>query len=426
MEVVHPCCCGLDVHKKSVVACLIVPSPQGTPLKEIRTFGTMTQDLLALADWLSSASCTHVAMESTGVYWKPVYNLLEGLFTLLVVNAQHIKAVPGRKTDVRDAEWLADLLRHGLVRGSFIPDTEQRALRDLTRHRTSLIQERARIVQRLQKLLEDTNIKLSSVVTDITGASARDMLRALLNGETDPAVLATLARGKLRAKQAQLEQALAGTLREHHRFVLRELLGHLEYLERAVVRLGDEIAVQLKAMQEEIDLLDSIPGVNRRIAEVFLAEIGADMRRFPSAGHLASWAGMCPGNNESAGKRMSGKTRKGSPWLRQALVEAAHGAANSKNTYLSAQYRRLLARRGCRKALIAVGHSILVMVYHILTSKEPYRDLGPNYYDELDRQAVERRLVRRLERLGYDVQLQRRAPDDEAERPTAELLSAAA
>jgi transposase len=427
MEVVHPRCCGLDVHKKSVVACVIIPGPHGTPIKEIRTFGTMTEDLLALADWLTSVGCTHVAMESTGVYWKPVYNLLDGLFTLLVVNAQHIKAVPGRKTDVRDAEWLADLLRHGLVRASFIPDAEQRALRDLTRHRTTLIQERARIVQRIHKLLEDTNIKLSSVVTDITGASARDMLAALLNGETDPAALAALARGKLRAKQAQLEQALAGTLREHHRFLLRELLDHLDYLERAVARLGDQITVQLQPLQEEIELLDSIPGVNRRIAEVFLAEIGADMGRFPSAGHLASWAGMCPGNNQSAGKRMSGKTRKGSPWLRQALVEAAHGAAGAKKTYLSAQYRRLLARRGCRKALIAVGHSILVIVYHILTRKEPYHDLGPNYYDDLDRQAVERRLVHRLERLGFDVQLQRRAADTEAaERPAADRLPAAA
>ena len=426
MDVVYERCCGLDVHKKSVVACLVVPGPNGKPIKETRTFGTMTEDLLALADWLRAAQCTHVAMESTGVYWKPIYNLLEGQFILLVVNAQHIKAVPGRKTDVRDGEWLADLLRHGLVRSSFIPPVEQRALRDLTRHRTTIIQERARVVQRIQKLLEDTNIKLSSVVTDITGASARDILQALLDGETDPATLAALARGKLRAKQAQLEQALAGQLHAHHRFLLRELVDQLDYLEQSIARVSSQIAEQLQPFEEEIARLDSIPGINRRIAEVLLAEIGPDMQHFPSAAHLASWAGMCPGNNESAGKRLSGKTRKGSPWLRQVLVEAAHGAAGSKKTYLGAQYRRLLVRRGCRRALIAVGHSILIIVYHVLTRKEMYRDLGPNYYDELDRQAVERKLVRRLEGLGYEVQLQPRVDDEPARAPAVGPLATAA
>ncbi len=279
MDVIHERCCGLDVHKKSVVGCLIVPGPNGTRVKETRTFGTMTEELLALADWLRGADCTHVAMESTDVYWKPIYNVLEGHFILLVVNAQHIKAVPGRKTDVRDAEWLADLLRHGLVRSSFIPPVEQRVVRDLTRHRTTVIQERARIVQRIQKLLEDTNIKLSSVVTDLTGASSRDILQALLDGETDPVKLSALARGRLRPKRAQLEQALAGTLHAHHRFLLGELVRQLDFLEQSITRVSTEIAEHLRPFEDELARLDSIPGINRRIAEVLLAEIGPDITR---------------------------------------------------------------------------------------------------------------------------------------------------
>jgi len=405
MELLYPRCCGLDVHKKLVVACLLITEPNGKLHKEVRTFTTMTVDLLALADWLTSNGCTHVAMESTGVYWKPIYNLLEGLFELLVVNAQHIKAVPGRKTDVRDAEWIADLLRHGLLKGSFIPPTAQRELRDLTRHRTTLVQERARIVNRLQKVLEDANLKLAAVATDVLGVSARAMLEALVDGETDPATLADLARGKLRAKLPQLEQALTGRLKPHHAFLLSELLGHIDYLDEAIERMSSAIAERLQPAEDDIALLDTIPGVNRRTAELLLAEMGSDLGRFPSADHLASWAGMCPGNHESAGKRTNGKTRKGSPWLRQALIEAAHGAARSKKTYLGAQYRRLAARRGKKKALVAIGHSILVIAYHILTRREPYRDLGPNYFDEQDRQHVEQRLVRRLKRLGYEVEL---------------------
>jgi transposase len=405
MELLYPRCCGLDVHKKLVVACLLITEPNGKLRKHLRTFTTMTADLLNLADWLTSNGCTHVAMESTGVYWKPIYNLLEGLFELLVVNAQHIKAVPGRKTDVRDAEWIADLLRHGLLKGSFIPVAAQRELRDLTRHRTTLVQERARVVNRLQKVLEDANLKLAAVATDVLGVSARTMLEALLDGETDAATLAEMARGKLRAKLPQLEQALTGRLKPHHAFLLAELLGHIDYLDAAIERMSSEIAQRCQDAEEDIALLDTIPGVNRRTAEQMLAEIGADMSRFPSAEHLASWAGMCPGNHESVGKRTSGKTRKGSPWLRQALIEAAHGAARSKKTYLGAQYRRLAARRGKKKALVAIGHSILVIAYHILTRREPYRDLGPNYFDEQDRQHVEQRLVRRLQRLGYEVEL---------------------
>jgi len=304
-------------------------------------FGTMTVDILSFSDWLTNAGCTHLAMESTGVYWKPIYNLLEGLFEILVVNAQHVKTLPGRKTDVRDAEWIADLLQHGLLRSSFIPSPNQRELRDLTRHRTTLVAERARIVNRLQKVLEDAYIKLASVASDITGASARKMLQALLDGERDASLLAAIAKGRMRSKQALLEQALAGRMREHHAFLIAEHLGHIDYLDESIARFTTEINDRLSKELEEIALLDTIPGISARTAEILLAEIGTDMARFPSAKHLSSWAGMCPGNNESAGKRKTGKTRKGSRWLRQVLTEAAHGAAATKNTYLGALYRRL-------------------------------------------------------------------------------------
>lgn len=406
MDVVYSHCCGLDIHKKTVVACLIRSAP-GHPLaKESRTFRTMTTELLALADWLSEVGCTHVAMESTGVYWRPVYNLLEGLFELLVVNAQHIKAVPGRKTDVKDAEWIAELLRHGLLRGSFVPPRPQRQLRDLTRHRSTLVQERARVINRLQMVLEDANIKLASVVTDIRGVSARAMLEGLIAGQQDVAALAELARGRLRSKRPALEEALRGHFAAHHSFLLAEHLSHLDYLDEAIVRVSDLITTQLAEEDEALTLLDTIPGVSQRSAEILLAEIGTDMSRFPSAKHLASWAGMCPGHHESAGKRYSGKTRKGSKWLRQVLVEIAHVASKTKYTYLAAQYQRIAARRGKKRALVALGHSILVMVYHILTSKQPYHDLGAAHFDKRDQQRVERRLVHRLERLGYQVVLQ--------------------
>jgi transposase len=401
MGPVYERCCGLDVHKKTVVACV-----RTLGHAETRTFGTMTRDVLALADWLTACGVTHVAMESTGVYWKPIYNILEGNFSLLVVNAQHLKAVPGRKTDVKDAEWLSQLLQHGLVRGSFIPDREQRDLRDLTRHRTSLVRDRARVVQRIQKVLEDTNLKLASVATDIVGLSARAMLERLLSGERDPAVLAGLAKGRLRQKRQDLETALEGVLRPHHRFLLAELLAQLDYLEEATGSASKKIEECTAPFQEEIDRLDTIPGINRTQAETLLAEVGADVSRFPTASHLASWAGLCPGNDESAGKHRSGKIRKGSPWLRTTLVEAAHGAARTRNTYLEAQYRRLAARRGKKKALVAIAHSLLVIVYHVLTNKEPYLDLGSNYFDQRDRLRVEKRLSRRLERLGYKVTLE--------------------
>jgi transposase len=446
MEVVYRRCCGIDIHKKVIVACLIMLTASGERHTEIRTFGTVTKELLDLLDWLTAAECTHVAMESTGVYWRPIYNILEGHFELLVVNAQHIKAVPGRKTDVRDAEWIADLLQHGLLKGSYIPSAPQRDLRELTRYRVSLVQDRARAVNRLQKTLEDTNIKLGDVASDIMGKSARAMLEALLAGQSDPSRLADLARGRMKAKRAQLEEALVGTVKLHHRFLLTEELVLIDTLDEAIERVSREIeqrfdpppdpsegtesqASQVKQDQtvqpdadrvrveqpqdlqrlswkDAVVLLDSIPGINQRIAEGILAEIGIEMSRFPTAAHLASWAGMCPGSNESAGKRLSGKTRKGSPWLRHLLVEAAHAASHTKNTYLRALYHRLKARAGAKKALMAVGHAILVMIYRMLDRHIPYQELGGNYFDEHERQAVEKRLVRRLEKLGYQVSLQ--------------------
>jgi transposase len=336
MEVLFARCCGLDVHKRSVVACLFTPGPEAQPTKELRTFGTMTADLLALSDWLAGAGCTHVAMEATGVFWKPIYNMLEDCFVVLVVNAAHIKAVPGRKTDVRDAEWIADLLRHGLLRASFIPDRPQRELRELTRYRTTLIHERANEVNRLQKVLEGANIKLASVATDVLGKSGRDMLEALVAGTTDATALAQLARRRLREKIPQLEQALAGQFSAHQQFLIAQQLAHIDFLDASLERVSAEIGARLRPCEGELERLQTIPGVGRRTAEIVLAEIGADLSRFPSARHLASRAGLCPGNDESAGKRRSGRTRKGSPWLRTALVEAGQAAARSKDTYLAA------------------------------------------------------------------------------------------
>jgi transposase len=405
LDVIYERCCGLDVHKRSVAACLIVAGTHGEPRKEIRTFGTMTEDLLELSDWLAAAGCTHVAMESTGVYWKPIYNLLEGTFTPLLVNARHIKTVPGRKTDVKDCEWIADLLRHGLLRGSFVPERPQRELRELNRYRTTLVRERSAEVGRLQKTLEGANIKLASVATDIMGKSARQMLKALIDGSTDTSAMAQLAKGKLRAKIPQLERALRGCSGAHQRFLVAQQLAHIDFLEEIIERLSAEIAERMRPFGEAIERLETIPGVGRRTAEAILAEIGADMSRFPTYRHLASWAGMCPGNNQSGGKRRSSKTTKGDPWLRTALVEAAHAAGRTRNTYLSAQYRRLASRRGKKRAAVAVGHTILVIAYHLLQRSCGYEELGRDYFDKRDRQAVERRLVRRLEGLGYKVSL---------------------
>jgi len=406
MDVIYQRCCGLDVHKRTVTACLLTPKSEGGRNQETRTFGTMTDDLLALADWLAQAGCTNVAMEATGVYWKPVYNILEGQFETLVVNAYHVKAVPGRKTDVRDAEWIADLLQHGLLRGSFIPDRPQRELRELTRYRTSLVRERASEVNRLQKTLEGANIKLASVATDILGATGRAILEALAKGTGEGPELATLARGSLRHKRAELERALKAETSDHQRLMIREHLAHINYLDEAIGRLNREIEERLRPFDHTLSHLQTITGVGRRTAETILAEVGTDTSRFPTHRHLASWAGLCPGNNESAGKQRSGRTRKGSPWLRSALVESAWAAAKTKQTYLSAQYHRLAARRGGKRAALAVAHSILVIAYYIMARGQTYNDLGGNYFDERDRRQVEHRLVKRLEGLGYNVTLE--------------------
>jgi transposase len=400
---VHERCCGLDIHKKLVVACLIVPGPGGKPVKEIRSFGTMTAELLGLADWLAAAGCTHVAMESTGVYWKPLYNLLEEQFALLLVNAQHIKAVPGRKTDVKDCEWIADLLRHGLLKASFVPDRPQRELRELTRYRTSLIRERSTEINRLQKTLEGANVKLASVATNIMGKSGREILAALVAGTTDPVVLADLAKERLRQKLPQLQRALDGLIGPHQRFLLAQQLAHIEFLDDAVDQVSAEIAQRLGPWEETLIRLDAIPGIGRRTAEILLAEIGLDMSRFPTAGHLASWSGMCPGHDESAGKRRSGATRDGNPWLKAALAEAAQAASRTKASYLAAQFHRLMARRGRKRAIVAVGHAILDIVYYMLRDGTPYRELGADYREERQRRAQEQQLVRKLEALGYTV-----------------------
>jgi transposase len=399
MEVLHPYCAGLDVHKKTVVACAITPAG-----RELRTFGTLTAELLELSAWLAARGVTDVAMESTGSFWKPVYNVLEGRFTLLVANARHIKAVPGRKTDVRDAEWIAELLRHGLIRASFVPERAERELRELVRYRASLVRERTNELNRIAKVLEGANLKLASVAS-IGGASSRAILAALVAGETDAAAMAELARGRLREKRAALAAALTGSIGAHQRFVLGVMLRHLGELDQRIDEVSAEIAARLQPKQAQLVALESIPGIGRRLAEVVIAEVGADMTRFPSARHLASWAGMCPGNDESAGKRRSGRTRKGSPWLRGALVEAAHAAGRTQ-TYLGAQFHRLAARRGTKRAAVAVGHTILVVAYHLLADPAVrFRDLGPDYYDQRDRAHVTRRLVRRIEALGYQVVL---------------------
>jgi transposase len=355
MDVLYARCAGIDVHKKTAVVCLITPGADDMPTKETRTYGTMTADLLDLMDWLLDAGCTHIAMESTGVLWKPLYNLMEGALEVLVVNAAHMKNVPGRKTDVKDAEWIAELLRLGLLRASFIPDRPQRELRELTRYRTSLLQERSAEVNRLQKTLEGANIKLSSVATDIMGTSGRDMLAALVAGRTDAAELAQFARGKLREKLPQLEQALRGQFGPHQRFLVAQQLAHIDGLDEIIDRVSAEIAERVRPFEEAIEHIDTVTGVGRRTAEVLVAEVGTDLARFPTHRHLTSWAALCPGNNESAGKRHGGKTRKGSPWLRAALVEAARAAGRTKTTYLGAPYRRIAARRGAKRAAVAVA-----------------------------------------------------------------------
>lgn len=406
METIFRCCCGLDVHKDSVQACVRLLDEHGKLVIQVRSFGTTTAQLLALGDWLAELSVTHAAMESTGVYWKPLWNLLEDRFTLLLVNARHIKNVPGRKTDVKDCQWIAQLLQHGLLKGSFVPPTLIREARDLTRHRTQLVSEKARVANRIQKALEDTNIKLSSVATDILGKSCRAMLAAIIDGESDPKKLADMALGRLQSKHQQLLAALRGKVTEHHRFVLKLLKDQLEDLEKLIERIERRIDLAMAPLNRQVLQLDDVPGIDRRVAQSILAEIGTDMTRFPSAQHLCSWAGMCPGNYESAGKRQKGTTRPGNRWLRATLTQSAWAASHTKGKYLSSQYRRLASRRGRKKALIAVGRSILTILYEMLAHDTPYADLGGDWFDRQQPQRMQRHFVKRLEALGYKVTLE--------------------
>jgi transposase len=420
---------GLDVHKKTVVATRMQVTDEDRAEWETQTFGTTTPELLQLHDWLLEWEVVHVAMESTGDYWKPVYNVLEDTFELLVVNAKHVKHVPGRKTDVKDSEWLAELMMHGLLKASFIPSRPQRALRDMTRYRTTLVQERTRLVNRVQKLLEGANIKLSSVATDITGVSARAILAEIAAGQANARFLAQLARGRLRAKIPQLEKALTGIVLPHHRFLLAKQLVHIDFLDEQIEEISAEIGRQLEAMSqppdrlepgtgqgaeegsitgegelpltwlEAVALLDTIPGVDRRTAEKMLAEMGLDMSRFPTAGHLATWAGLAPGNHQSGGKRYSGRTTKGNKALNTTMVVAAWTAVRTKDTFLKARYHRLAARRGKKRAIVAVAHSMLVSAYHILSHRQPYQELGGDYFDQRKKETKVSYLIRRLERL---------------------------
>jgi transposase len=451
MQVVYQRCCGLDVHKKLIVACLVLMSSHGVH-KEMRTFSTTLADLYRLRDWLVANACQMVAMESTGVYWRPIWNVLEEELALMLVNAQHMKAVPGRKTDMKDAEWLAELLQHGLLRASFVPPRPQRELREVTRYRSKLVAERARLVNRIQKVLEDSNVKLASVATDITGVSGRAILRALLDGEDDPERLAELARGRLRSKRNELAQAVQGTLRDHHRFLLGSQLRQLDFYDSQIAELDQEIARRLgvpsgpddpeplgsepltgncapsadqapdevadpaspspepssdtaRSQAEVMRILDEVTGINQRIAQIVVAELGIQLDQFRSSGHLVSWAGLCPAAKISAGKRLSTKTGKGNRWLKQALIEAAHGAARSKNTYLGAYYQRLKKRMGSKKAIVALAHRILVIIYHLLKEHQSYRELGPGHADEQALESSKRWAIRRLEQLGFAVTL---------------------
>jgi transposase len=407
MDTVFAKVAGLDVHQKFITVGVRCRLDTGTPFAEVRTFGTMTADLRALADYLEALGVTHVALESTGVLWKPVWNILEGRFTLLLVNPRHIKQVPGRKSDVKDAEWIAELLQCGLLRGSFVPPRELRDLRDLTRFRAQLAAEQTRLANRIHKVLEDANIKLGAVASDILGKSGRAMLRALIRGEHDPAELAELAEGRMRGKIPELKRALEGHFTEHHRFLVEHLLRHLDELERHDEEISGRIAEVFRPLLSDarVKRLDAIPGVNRTTIENVVAEIGVDMSVYPDEHHLSSWAGICPGNEASAGKRLRGRTTRKNRWLRRALTEAAWAAGRTKASYLGAQYRRLAARRGRKRALVAVGHTLLVIFYHMLKSDEEYQDLGTEHFDRMDPERLRRYLVKRLEQLGYQVDL---------------------
>jgi len=405
MDVLVERCAGLDVHQATVTACVRVPGAAGERAQVIQTFGTTTPDLLALRDWLTAYQVTHVAMESTGVYWKPVYYALEDGFRLLLVNAAHMANVPGRKTDVADCAWIGQLLECGLLRGSFVPPPPIRELRDLTRYRKALLQDRTREANRLHKILQDAGIKLATVATDILGVSGRAMLTALVRGTTDPTVLADLARGRLRSKLPALRQALTGRFRGHHAFLVTQLLAHLDYLDETITALSAEIEGRLAPFAAAHARVQTIPGVKRRTAENLLAEVGVDMGHFPTAGNLTSWGGICPGNNETAGKRRRGRTRKGNRWLKTTLLEAALAAIRVKGSALGARYRRICRHRGHKIAIVAIAHAILEIVWHILAKGTTYRELGADYLDRRDNEHATRRYVRLLEKLGHRVTL---------------------
>jgi transposase len=403
MQVVYARCAGLDVHQKTVSACVSVCEPEGGKQQQMRVFGTFTSDLLGLADWLKEPGITHVAMEATGIYWRPVWAVLEGQFQQMLVNPQHIKAVPGRKTDAKDCEWIADLLQHGLLQGSFVPPTPIQDLRDLMRYRAELRQSQNRVANRLQKFLEQANIKLSSVASNTLGVSGRQMLEAIIADQDDAGQLAKLARGKLKNKIPELERALEGRIRDHHRFLLAEYLDEWEALGERIAHLEGEIDKQIRPFEPAVTLWQTIPGVDRVTACNLVAEIGVDMRQFPSAQHLASWAALCPGNHESAGKRKSGKTRDGNKWLRRTLCQAAWAVTRKKNCYLSAQFKRLAGRRGVKRAVMAVAHTMLVIGYHMLKTGRTYHELGGDYLEQINKDQLQRYFVKRLQRLGLKV-----------------------
>lgn len=411
MEKIYAAVAGLDVHQASIAACRRRMLDNRRTEKEVRTFGTMTSDLLELSDWLGEWGVTHVAMESTGVYWKPIYNILEPQFEIVLGNARDMKQVPGRKTDVKDCEWISQLMMHGLIRPSYIPEAPIREMRDLVRSRFKLVHDRQAVINRIHKVLQDANIKLTSVASDIMGASGRRMIKALIDGETNPEVLADFAKAALRNKIPELRHALEGKVTDHHRFLLGELNRQAAFLEEEIERFGARIEAISPPFQVKLDLLMGIPGVQLKTAQNLLAEIGADMSAFPSAAHLASWAGMCPGNNESAGKRKTGKTAHGNRWLRAFLTEAAWAACRCKKSYYRALYQKLVGRRGKKRALIAVAHAILVAVYHMLKKGVAHQDLGPEYFNRMDTKRLTRYYSKKLERLGFTVSI---SPVEEA------------
>lgn len=405
MEVLYPHCAGLDIHKDSVVAC-VRHMAEGKVANLVKTFKTTTQELMALSNWLSAEAVTHIAMEATGVYWKPVWHILsDGEFELVLANAAHVKNVPGRKTDVNDAVWLAGLMAHGLIRASFVPDEPTQQMRDLLRTRKQLVRERSSHIQRLQKALEDANLKLDSVVSDIVGLSGRRMIEALIAGQSDLAAMAALAHRRLRASEPDLQAALRGRVTKHHRFLLKLHLDQIDALDTAIARIDEEVNANVEPFRAAIELLSTIPGIGTLSAEAIVAEIGIDMSRFPTAGHLISWAGLCPRNDESAGKRRSNRMKQGAPWLKTMLIQSAWAASRKKDSYLQAQYRRIRSRRGAKKAIGAVAASMLTAAYHMLKDGTFYEDLGPQHFDHQAKEKHTLRLVNRLQNLGFDVQI---------------------